>query len=295
MPPIAAKATPSYTLWMAHNVTSMKNNYHTHSTYCDGKEPLQAFVKAAEEAHFDQLGFSSHAPVPFENDFGISFENLPIYRKEIETLNATTDVQLLAALECDYIPGISTPFDTFRHDYHLDYIIGGVHLVRPSHGDKLWFIDGSKREIYDNGLSEFFHNDIKTAVTTFWEQTFEMIETQHLDIIAHLDKIKMHNQHRFFTEEEIWYEALADHALDLIHRHNVIIEINSRGIYKKRCDSYYPSDKIMKKAAKMGIPFVISSDAHTPDELDALYDETAAKLQECGITDTVHFDGGQWK
>ena len=51
----------------------MNANYHTHCTYCDGKDPLEAFVAEAERLHFGQLGFSSHAPVPFENEFGITY------------------------------------------------------------------------------------------------------------------------------------------------------------------------------------------------------------------------------
>ena len=84
----------------------------------------------------------------------------------------------------------------------------------------------------------------------FWEQTFEMLETQHLDIIAHFDKIKMHNRDRFFTENEQWYKILADKAIQLIKRYDVIIEVNTRGLYKKRCERFYPSTELLMKARK---------------------------------------------
>nr|MCR4738533.1 PHP domain-containing protein [Bacteroidales bacterium] len=174
-------------------MTLPKANYHTHSLYCDGKEPLAAYVAAAEERQFVQLGFSSHAPVPFENDFGITLDQIPTYCAEIDRLQQSTNVHLLKSLECDFIPGMSTPFRQFKEQYQLDYIIGGVHLVRPPHRDGLWFIDGSKREIYDDGLHNLFDGNVQRAVTTFWEQTFEMLETEQLDVIAHFDKIKMHN------------------------------------------------------------------------------------------------------
>jgi hypothetical protein len=100
--------------------------------------------------------------------------------------------------------------------------------VRPVNNERLWFIDGSKREIYDDGLDDLFDHNVEKAVTRFWEQSFQMLEEEHIDIIAHVDKIKMHNQHRFFTEQEPWYLALVDHALELIRKHDVIIEINTR-------------------------------------------------------------------
>ena len=267
-----------------------KVNYHTHSTYCDGKSSLKEMVRSAEEKGFQQLGFSSHAPVPFENNFGIRPEAIPEYCQEIDQLQAQTPVNLLKALECDFIPGMCTPFDNFRHEHHLDYIIGGVHLVRPQHSDQLWFIDGHNRQIYDDGLAQLFDHNIKAAVTTFWEQTFEMLETQHLDIIAHFDKIKMHNQNRFFTEDESWYRTLATHAVELIHQCNVIVEINTRGLYKKRCNSFYPSTELLRLIRKYDIPVVVSSDAHKLDELDMFFDEAYAELKQCGIGHLVHFD-----
>lgn len=265
-------------------------NYHTHSLYCDGKSTLEEHVREAEKCGLLQLGFSSHSSVPFENNFAISEERIPEYVKEIDHLQQKTDITLLKSLECEFVPGITKDFDVWHTTYNLDYVIGGVHLVQPPHGDGLWFIDGSKQEIYDNGLRELFNNDIKAAVTAFWEQTFEMLETQHLDIIAHFDKIKMHNRDRFFTEDENWYKVLADKAIQLIKRHDVIIEVNTRGLYKKRCDHFYPSTELLMKARKADIPVIVSSDAHKAEELTLFVPEALEELQRCGFDHTARFD-----
>lgn len=265
-------------------------NYHTHSLYCDGKSTLEEHVREAEKCGLLQLGFSSHSSVPFENNFAISEERIPEYIKEIEQLQQKTNIKLLKSLECEFVPGITKDFDVWHTTYNLDYVIGGVHLVRPPHGDGLWFIDGSKQEIYDNGLRDLFDNDIKAAVTAFWEQTFEMLETQHLDIIAHFDKIKMHNRDRFFKEDESWYKVLADKAIQLIKRHDVIIEVNTRGLYKKRCDHFYPSTELLMKARKTDIPVIVSSDAHKAEELTLFVPEALVELQRCGFDHTARFD-----
>lgn len=270
-------------------------NYHTHSLYCDGKSTLEEQVRAAEQCGLRQLGFSSHASVPFENNFAILEEKMPEYVKEIDELQQKTSIKLLKSLECDFVPGVTKDFDEWRTTYHLDYIIGGVHLVKPFHGDGLWFIDGPKQETYDNGLRDLFDNNIKVAVTAFWEQTFEMLETQKMDVIAHFDKIKMHNRNRFFTEDEGWYKILADKAIQLIKRHDVIIEVNTRGLYKKRSDSFYPSTELLMKARKADIPVIISSDAHKADELVLFVPEAMAELQCCGFDHTARFDVGMGK
>ena len=267
-------------------------NYHTHCLYCDGKSTLEEHVREAEKQGLLQLGFSSHAPVPFENKFAISEEDLPEYIREIDRLKSQTDVCLLKALECDFIPGMTVDFADRKSVNGLDYVIGGVHLVRPSHGDGLWFIDGPKQETYDEGLRTLFDNNIKLAVTTFWEQTFEMLETQKMDIIAHFDKIKMHNRNRFFTEDETWYKVLADKAIQLIKRHDVIVEVNTRGLYKKRSDSFYPSTELLMKARKADIPVLISSDAHKADELMLFVPEALEELKRCGYDHTARFDVG---
>lgn len=268
----------------------LTTNYHTHCTYCDGKEPMKAFVEAAEKLLYSQLGFSSHSPLPFENNFSILEEDLPAYVNEIDELQKNTPVTLLKALECDFVPGMSKPFDTFRNEHHLDYVIGGVHLVKPTDREGIWFIDGPNRETYDEGLAILFDNNIRKAVTTFWEQTFEMLETQHLDIIAHFDKIVMHNQHRFFEDDEPWFVTLADKALQLIKQHDVIIEINTRGLYKKRYDGFYPSTRLLMKARKMDIPVVISSDAHSSQDLGQFCPEGWTELQRCGFDHLAVFD-----
>ena len=265
-------------------------NYHTHSLYCDGKSTLEEHVREAEKCGLLQLGFSSHSSVPFENNFAISEKKLPEYVNEIDQLQQKTNVKLLKSLECEFVPGITKDFDVWRTTYHLDYVIGGVHLVRKPNGDDLWFIDGSKQETYDNGLRDLFNNDIKAAVTTFWEQTFEMLETQHLDIVAHFDKIKMHNRNRFFTEDESWYKILADKAIQLIKKHDVIIEVNTRGLYKKRSDSFYPSTELLMKARKADIPVIVSSDAHKAEELMLFVPEALMELQRCGFDHTAWFD-----
>lgn len=271
-------------------MTHYPANYHTHSLYCDGKSTLEEHVREAEKQGLLQLGFSSHSPVPFENSFAISEEKLPEYIQEIDQLQQKTDVILLRSLECDFIPSMTVDFAERTKVCGLDYIIGGVHLVRPPHGDGLWFIDGSKQETYDDGLRDLFDNNIKAAVTTFWEQTFEMLETQQMDIIAHFDKIKMHNRDRFFKEDEQWYKILADKAIQLIKRHDVIIEVNTRGLYKKRCDHFYPSTELLMKARKADIPVLISSDAHKAEELMLYVPEAIAELQRCGFDHTARFD-----
>jgi len=257
---------------------------------------MRFFVEKAVELQFNHLGFSSHAPIDKQYDFTLKEEKISEYLNEIEYYKKKyTQIKIFKGLECDYIPNMTKDFSYYNETFDLDYIIGGVHLVRVPNSENIWFIDGPKRETYDNGIALFFNQNIKKAVTCFWEQTFEMIETQKFDIIAHLDKIKMHNQDRFFKEDEDWYVKLVEHAICLIIKKNLIVEINSRGIYRLRCKSFYPSDYILEKLAKAKVPMVISSDAHKAQELPLYYEEAKIKLQNFGIKTLAILEDKNWK
>lgn len=275
----------------------MKINLHSHTQYCDGKAPMEKMVLAAIEKGFTTYGISSHAPVTFENNFSIKdMEALKRYVKEFQHLRQqyANRISLLLSLEIDYIPGITYNFETFRKEAGLDYTIGAVHLVKTPTG-KLWFIDGGRPEIYQAGLKNLFHNDIRKAVTTYYQQVNEMIETQKPDLVAHFDKIKMNNKGRFFSEEENWYRNLVEQTLEVIQQHQTVVEVNTRGLYKDRFADFFPGKWVLKRILEKNIPVSLNTDAHHPDEIDGYYREGIQMLRETGFEHLTYFQEGEWK
>ena len=148
-------------------------NVHTHSIYSDGKSTPREMVEEAIRQGLTKLGFSEHGPLPFPTTFAVKAENMPNYVAEIAALKEEFKdrIEILCGLETDYVPGVSEPFAKTKEKYHLDYVIGGVHLVGQSaNPEELWFIDGPKWEIYDEGLQKFFGGDIRKAVKCFFDQ-----------------------------------------------------------------------------------------------------------------------------
>ena len=74
-----------------------------------------------------------------------------------------------------------------------------------------------------------------------------------------------------------------ENTLDLIRDAGAIVEVNTRGIYKKKTNYTYPSPWILKRILAKGIPKLISSDAHVTDEIDAEFRNTAAMLLNSGF------------
>ncbi len=275
---------------------NLLQNYHTHSRFSDGSAEPEEYIKEAIRQGFTTLGFSEHSVLPFENTFALQAGTENTYIAEIHRLQKVykDQLEILIALEADFIPGFSSGFSGLKSSLRLDYIIGSVHLVKNNHPDNLWFIDGPKRETYDNGLNELFDGDIRKGVTAYWHQINRMLEEETFDIIGHLDKIKMHNQDRWFSEEEPWYTRLVNETIVLIAETNVIVEVNTRGIYKGRSKSLFPGEYILRRLNDLKIPVTLSSDAHQPPEISSHFMEAFAILKNCGFR-TIHvISNGQW-
>ncbi len=272
-------------------------NYHTHTRFCDGKEDPEQYVLEALRQGMHSLGFSAHSPLPFDTPFAIHWDEVEEYCRTILELKQkyADRLPVYLSLEIDYIPGISENFDHLRSTHPLDYTIGSVHLVRPDDREGLWFIDGPMPEIYDSGLKDLFDNDIRRAVSTYYHYVSQMISSQRPTIIGHMDKIKMHNKGRHFSEEEPWYVQLVEETLDTIQSAGGIVEVNTRGVYKKRSADLYPGRWVLQKIKQRKIPVTISTDAHRPEELTACFDETVKILTEIGFKSVMYLEDGIWE
>ena len=259
----------------------MLSNYHTHTTYCDGKATPRQMVDFALAHGFTHFGFSGHSPLPFANTFSIHQDKYLEYCDTIRTLQheyaGRIDIRL--GLEIDFVPGLCEDFAPLVQQGGLQYTIGSIHLIPPPDhvdhlrqypseaADHLWMIDGPRYQTYDEGLIRLFSGDIRRAVRCFFDQTNRMIETQRPTIVGHFDKIVMHNRDRYFHYDEPWFSSLVFETVQLIHETGCICEVNTRGIYKGRHTDYYPARDTIRHMNTLGIPVIVSTDAHAPEDL----------------------------
>lgn len=250
----------------------MKINYHTHSSYCDGKATPREMVEFAVAHGFIALGFTGHCPLPFENTFSII--NYEGYCNEIRALKEeyADRINIYLGLEMDYVPGMLEDFTPLIKKGGLEYTIGSVHLippegVTPHSNEDLWMIDGSRYQTYDEGLMKHFGGDIRRGVRAYFHNENAMLERNRPTIVGHPDKIVMHNRDRYFHEDEPWYRDLALETIHLIKELDLICEINTRGIYKGRHADYYPGKWLIEEMKQLRIPVIVSTDAHAPEDL----------------------------
>jgi histidinol-phosphatase (PHP family) len=270
----------------------MWSNFHTHSTYCDGKASLKDNVEASRRG-IHWLGFSSHAPVPFDCAWTMKQESLQPYILELSALKKLNpQLEIYAGLEVDYIPGVTSP-GLFQRQ--LDYTIGSIHFVDALPDGVRWEVDGPHTKFLD-GLEKIFHNKIQDAVTRYFELTRRMLEDSPPTVLGHMDKIKIQNTgHTLFDESEAWYREEVKKTIETIKRSGTIVEVNTRGIYQKKSDTPYPSPWILEILYQKNIPVTLSSDAHHPDDLVNQFPETAAVLKKIGFRKLSVLSQGEWK
>jgi histidinol-phosphatase (PHP family) len=113
----------------------LRANYHSHTTRCQHASGTEAaFVEAALANGFDILGFSDHSPWPYPGEMcpGVRMrvDELEGYVETVRALARAYEgrIQILCALECEYVPEyldwLREVVDTLR----LDYLVLGNHF-----------------------------------------------------------------------------------------------------------------------------------------------------------------------
>ncbi len=277
--------------------TTAWTNYHSHTRFCDGTDEPEAYAKAAIEQNVAIYGFSTHGPVPFSNAWSMQQEDATDY---IALVNAVKDeyygrLEVYLSMEVDYVPGLTGVNDPAISSLGLDYTVGSVHYVDA-------FEDGTRFEIdythsyFDKGLQEIFNGDIRKLVTLYQQYTRQMLNEAKPDILGHLDKIKMHNKAKpHFDEAATWYRDSIMETLELTAKTGVIMEVNTRGMYKKLSDEPYPSAWILKEAKTLGIPVMINSDSHHPREITGEFEAAAQLILDAGYKEVRIFKDYTWQ
>lgn len=264
-----------------------------HCSFCDGKGDPTDYYSAAKKNKLISIGFSSHAPVPFETGWAMKKESLREYLAAVNFIKSfPSEMEIYTGLEVDYIPGKISPADYTKQ---LDYTIGSIHFVESFDDGSPFEIDG-RHDTFLRGLDTIFSSDIRALLHRYYELTAEMVRHGHPTIIGHLDKIKIQNQNQsLFAETDEWYRSMITRVVNEIKINGSIVEINTRGIYQKKTADVYPSPWIIELLFKNKIPVTINSDAHHPTDIINGFPETAALLYKIGYRHLLVLHDGLWQ
>ncbi len=271
-------------------------NYHIHSIYCDGKDDLEDIVVEAIHRGFKAIGFSSHCPMPVENNYSMKYEKLAQYCQEVRMLKSKYNklIQIYLGLEVDFIENVISPASPIVLFQQLDFTIGAVHFLWGKDGNKVYQLN-TNTDTFLKAVKDGFHSNPASLIRAYFAAIRRMVETSKPTIVGYFDLIKMHNNgYVIFDADTEFYQSEVDSTLKAIKANNTILEVNTRGIYKGTLNELTPSDKILRKALELNIPVTVSTDAHTKDEIDGALTNAYEYLLDIGFGYTYALIDGSW-
>lgn len=237
----------------------MKANYHTHTERCQhalGRD--EEYVQAALAAGFDILGFSDHAPWPFQGGYvspiRMTMEDFPGYLASVKALRekyaGQLDIRL--GLESEYFPRYRDHMLRMR-DAGVSYFILGAH-----------YNDSEEDHPYI-GL------DCRTdeGVLRYAESAVKAMRTGLFCYLAHPDLFMRHRRDEEFSPA---CQEAADMLCQTAREMNMPLEYNLLGLdgQLKGFSRGYPAKPFWDYARKYDNTVILGVDAHEPGNLSDL-------------------------
>ena len=253
----------------------MDYDYHTHSTYSDGRF-LSSMVREASEAGLKGIGFADHCNVSSrermqaaKHKLGFNLDLTYERRREaIEALREHVDIAIYDAVEMDYDPRDEDAIATFLDEAAFDYAIGSVHAL-----------DGVNVHV-ESYFAEKSNEERHALIDRYFEKLVLLVDSGLFDIAAHPDLIERNPALRGFADEEHYRKAAAAFA-----ESRTVPEINAGRVFSEYGE-FHPAPEFLEIFAEANVRMTVGTDSHHPDEINDRADRIDTLLSERGISPT---------
>ena len=243
----------------------IKEDYHIHSIYCDGKDKLEDIVLSAIDKKMDKIGLLFHSYVYFDKESCIKEEKIKDFIDEVNYLKEKYKDKI------DIKIGVEQDYFSDNYDYNFDYIIGSVHYVKKN--NEYISVDDTY-SILENGIKNYYDNDVYKLVKDYFDLEKDIVRKTKCDIIGHFDLISKFNlKYKFFDENDKRYIDCFKDAINELIKYDCVFEINTGGIKRGYKNSPYPSFDIINYIKSKKGKFILSSDSHNKDDLMFEFDK----------------------
>ena len=245
-------------------------SYHTHTFRCrhaEGSE--EEYIKKGIAEGLETLGFSDHAPMPYENGFVSTYKMLP---EEIGDYFSTllslkekykNQIDIKIGFETEYYPSLWDKCLEFWRPYPLDYLILGQHFA-PEEAVKNRFYAG-------------WDSPDKERLTAYVDCVIKAMNTGIITYVAHPDLLN------YTGEDEVFYLSEMRRLISEAIRLGIPLEYNLLGMSQGRA---YPKPLFWKEASRLGAKAIIGCDSHSPARVADKEEikEARAFLSSLGLT-----------
>jgi histidinol-phosphatase (PHP family) len=265
----------------------MVADHHIHTGFCPHAvgEP-RACVERAIALGMAEVGFAEHLPFPpgwrprhdVTDDWAMSWSEVGAYVDAVRGLAAeyAADVRVVLGVEVDYLDDAVDAIAEQLAGHPFDYVVGSVHIV----GDRFAFDHPDLRdEVARYGLDRIHLESLALAERAAASGLF--------DVMGHLDHAVKFGP----PADAEAVRAAAGRALRAVAAAGMTIELNTAGL-RNGVGRPYPSAELLAEARGLGIPLVLGSDAHRPEDVGAGFAEAAALARAAGYATARSLCGG---
>ncbi len=255
-------------------------------------------ASAAHKAGYSYLGFSSHAPLPFETTWNLPWSALHEYARMVRKLIQEWEsrgLKILLGLEIDHIEGLASPSDPAYDVIYPDFKIGSIHYIPKIFGKK--FTVDEPADEFSRHLQMVTPENPDVVWKEYYASMTQMIRKGGFDIIGHFDLVKKNNADgRWFDESSRKYIEAAYEAVDAAGKHSCIAEINTGGVARGKIATTYPSLALLKRMREAGVRLTIGDDAHAAAHLGSFQTLAVEAAKAADYRSLWYLDGpGSWK
>lgn len=254
----------------------IRYNYHTHTTFSDGKNTPEEVIQAAIKLGFTSIGISDHAYTEFCTHWVTPRSKMDEYKKALYELKEkyAGKINVYVGIEQDvFADPISDGFE---------YVIGSVHWLEKN-GEYL-AVDAS-RQTLEKAIAEAYGGD----ADAFAEEYFSLVSTYADDpkvsVVGHFDLVtKFDEKGDPLFRPTPRYTAAWQSAAKKLMDAGKIFEINTGAISRGHRTTPYPSEEILEFLGKHGAKAIIGSDSHSADTLDCAFLPAEELAKKYGLT-----------
>ena len=247
---------------------------HNHTPLCKhASGSPEEFVKEAINKNIKFYGFSDHAPMEFDYQYRMSFDEMQNYENEIKNLKEKykDKIEILLGYEVDFTPMV----DKRVLERDVDYLIGSVHFLDN------WGFDNPEF------IKEWDKRDVDDVYKEYFSKIEEMANSRLFDIVGHIDLVKV-----FGHKPKKDIKDIAKNAIKAIKKANMSVEINTAGL-RKPVKERYPNNELLEIILNEGIDLTLSSDAHSIEQVGFMINETLNELKKLGINELTIYKNRQ--
>jgi histidinol-phosphatase (PHP family) len=240
-------------------------DYHLH-VIAHGDRPMTVenileYCGVARARGVRQMGITEHDRYIDEIDLAAFQEAREISR----------DVELRLGIEIDFVPGAEERMDHDATALPYDYVIGSVHRVDNEEVDR-----ATDQGIYDR-------YDTYDLYAAYYANVCKAALSGRFEVLGHPDLIKIF---RHLPDRDI--TPILEETAEAVAESGVVVDVNAAGL-RKPIGEVYPSAHFLQMFHRRGVPIILSSDAHAPDQVALGYDTSLALVHDIGYREVATF------